>query len=234
MSESAKCGFKSVAHQLWPNLTHITTVAGGTFATYIPQIQHYLSENVHIGSPVYVSSECTFGVNKWPVSRVSAYSLLTSISFFEFIPLADADNAKPTTLLADEIKVGEVYEIVVTTSGGLYRYRKGDLIKVLEGDASEPPVIDVLDRKNIVLSIFSEKVTDYQLAATITATTGPDSPWNQWLVQGYMMTPNANTAPPENQLWVELSQSSNNDVDVRAILSDGAAYIDKKLAEMNL
>ena len=48
------------------------------------------------------------------------------------------------------------------------------------------------------------------------------------------MTPNANTAPPENQLWVELSQSSNNDVDVRAILSDGAAYIDKKLAEMNL
>ena len=179
MSESAKCGFKSVAHQLWPNLTHITTVAGGTFATYIPQIQHYLSENVHIGSPVYVSSECTFGVNKWSVSRVSAYSLLTSISFFEFIPLADADNAKPTTLLADEIKVGEVYEIVVTTSGGLYRYRNGDLIKVLEGDASEPPVIDVLDRKNIVLSIFSEKVTDYQLAATITATTGPDSPWNQ-------------------------------------------------------
>ena len=27
MSESAKCDFKSVAHQLWPNLTHITTVA---------------------------------------------------------------------------------------------------------------------------------------------------------------------------------------------------------------
>jgi auxin responsive GH3 family protein len=154
MSESAKCSFKSVAYQLWPNLTRITAVAGGSFAIYVPQIQHYLSDKIHIASPVYICSEGPFGVNKWPVSRVSAYSLLTSIVFFEFIPLADADNTQPSTLLADEIKVGEVYEIVVTTSGGLYCYRNGDLIKVLEeGDASEPPVIDVLGRKSLVLSI---------------------------------------------------------------------------------
>ena len=237
MPESTKCGFKSVAHQLWPNLTRVIAVAGGSFAAYIPQTQHYLSDNVHIGSPVYVSTECTFGVNKWLVSRVSAYSLLTSIVFFEFIPLADADNTQPTTLLADEIKVGEVYEIVITTSEGLYRYRNGDLIKVLEeGDGSEPPVIDVLGRKNAVLSIFGEKVTDYQLAAAITATTGPDGPWNQYFVQEYTMAANANSLPPVYQLWVELSpKAPTSDSDnIRAILSEGAVYIDKKLTEMNL
>ena len=237
MSESTKCGFNSVAQQLWPNLTHIITGAGGTFATYIPQIQHYLSDKTLIRSPAYASSEATLGINKWLVSHVSAYSLLTSNLFFEFIPLADADNTQPTTLLADEIKVGEVYEIVITTSDGLYRYRNGDLIKVLEeGDGSGPPVIDLLGRKNVVLSIFGEKLTDYQLAAAITTTTGPDGPWNQNLVriQGYMMTANANSVPPGFQLWIEPSQSCKSDVDFQAILSEGGTYIDKKLTEMNI
>ena len=237
MSQSTKCGFNSVAQQLWPNLTRITAAAGGTFAAYIPQIQHYLSDKTLIRSLAYASSEAMLGINKWLVSRVSAYSLLTSNLFFEFIPLADADNTQPTTLLADEIKVGEVYEIVITTSDGLYRYRIGDLIKVLEeGDGSEPPVIDVLGRKNVVLDIFGEKVTDYQLAAAITATTGPDGPWNQHLVriQGYTMTGNANSVPPGYRLWIELSQGSKSDVDFQAILSEGGTYIDKKLTEMNL
>ena len=238
LSESTKCDFKSVAHQLWPNLTRVFAVAGGSFATYIPQIQHYLSDKTLIRSPVYIGSEGTFGVNKWLVSHVSAYSLLTSILFVEFIPLADADSTQPTTLLADEIKVGEMYEIVITTSDGLYRYRNGDLIRVLEeGDGSEPPVIDVLGRKSLILSVFGEKVTDYQLAAAIMATTGPDGPWNQYLVQGYMMTANANSLPPVYQLWVELSpKAPTNDsgTNIQAILSEGAAYIDKKLTEMNV
>jgi hypothetical protein len=91
--------------------------------------------------------------------------------------------------------VGEVYyKIVITTSDGLYRYHNGDLIKVLEeGDASEPPVINVLGRKSLVLSIFGEKVTDYLLAEAITAATGPDGPWNQYFIQNYnMMAVNAN------------------------------------------
>ena len=87
--------------------------------------------------------------------------------------------------------MGEMYEIAVTTSGGLYRYCMGDIINVLEeGNKSEPPVIDVLGRKKFLLSIFGEKVTDYQLAAAITAATGPDGPWNQIFIQGYMMMAN--------------------------------------------
>ena len=187
LSDCSKCGFKSVAHQLWPNLTLIIAIAGGSFAAYIPQLQHYLSDKVHIGSPVYIGTEGAFGINKWLLSRVSAYSLLTSKVFFEFIPVADADKSQPATLLAEEIKVGELYEIVMTTSDGLYRYRIGDVIKVLEeGDASEPPVIDVVGRKNLMLNIFSEKVTDYQVALAVTAATGPGGPWNRYLIQSYI------------------------------------------------
>ena len=106
-----------------------------------------------------------------------------------------------------------------------------------EGDASEPPVIDVLGRKSIVLSIFGEKVTDYQLVSAITAATGPGGPWNQCFIQGYMMTASPNSIPPVYQLWIEFSpraQTSNSDVDIGAVLSEGTAYVDKKLTEMNV
>ena len=238
LSDCSKCGFKSVAHQLWPNLTLIIAIAGGSFAAYIPQLQHYLSDKVHIGSPVYIGTEGAFGINKWLLSRVSAYSLLTSKVFFEFIPVADADKSQPATLLAEEIKVGELYEIVITTSDGFYRYRNGDIIKVLEeGDASEPPVIDVVGRKHHQLNVFGEKVTDFQLASAITAATGPGGPWCRYFIQGYTMTADTKSAPPVYRLWIELSpntQATGSDINVQAILSEGAAYVDKKLAEMNI
>ena len=239
LSNSAKCDgnrFKSVAQQLWPNLSLISAIAGGSFATYVPKLRHYLGDKIHIGSHFYVATEGMLGVNKWPHSRVSAYSLLTSKVFFEFIPLADADSRQPTALLAEEIKIGEVYEIVVTTSGGLYRYRMGDLIKVLEeGSASEPPVIDVLGRKNLVLSICGEKVTEYQLTAAITAAIGSDGPWNQYLIQGYILTANTKSVPPTYQLWIELSPRENMSVrDMQTTIAEGAVYVDKILAEMNV
>ena len=238
LSDSARCGdFKSLASQLWPSLSSVAAIAGGPFATYIPQLQHYLGDKICIGSPGYGASEGMFGVNKWLHSRVSAYSLLTSQVFFEFIPLANADSNEPkTTLLAKEIKVGEMYEIIVTTPGGLYRYHMGDIIKVLEeGNESEPPVIDVLGRKKLVLSICGEKVTDYQLTAAITAATRPDGPWNQVFIQGYMMTADVKSVPPAYRLWVELSPSVHmSSRDIQATLAKGVMYVDEKVAEINI
>ena len=234
LSESKSCGgFKSVAHHLWPSLTVVIAIAGGSLATYIPQLQHYLGDKIRIGSPFYVSTEAMVGINKWVYSRVSAYSLLTNDVFFEFIPLADADSNDPKiTLLAEEIKMDEVYEIVVTTSRGLYRYRMGDLIKVLEeGTASQPPVIDVLGRKNLVCGVYGEKVTEYQLTAAITAVQGPEGPWNKCSIQDYLMTANIKSTPPTYQLWIELSPVVGSDI--RATLAEGGSFIDKKLAEMN-
>jgi len=58
--------------------------------------------------------------------------------FFEFIPEAESFKSKqdpsyqPATLLLDEVKAGENYEIVITNfhGGALMRYRVGDMIKI--------------------------------------------------------------------------------------------------------
>jgi hypothetical protein len=61
-----------------------------------------------------------------------------SLNFFEFIPEREwfkwqLDHSyQPKTVLLDEVKAGEVYEIVVTNFHGgiMTRYRPGDLIKI--------------------------------------------------------------------------------------------------------
>ena len=46
----------------------------------------------------------------------------------------------PDTLLMDEVEVGKRYEIVLTTTLGLYRYRLGDVIEIV-GFHERCPVI---------------------------------------------------------------------------------------------
>ena len=61
-----------------------------------------------------------------------------SLNFFEFIPEREwfkwqLDNSyQPKTVLLDEVKIGENYEIVITNfhGGTLVRYRIGDMIKI--------------------------------------------------------------------------------------------------------
>ena len=102
--------FQSIAHYLWPKLSLVMAIAGGSFATYIPQLQHYLGDEIRICSFFYVASEGLFGINKWPCSRVSAYSLQTNQTFFEFIPLVDSYSRNPQNiLLVDKIKACLLY-----------------------------------------------------------------------------------------------------------------------------
>jgi len=77
----------------------------------------------------------------------SVFCLVPRAMFFEFLPIVDGDASPPGpkaagapnasgealvggTLLASELTVGEDYELVVTTLGGLCRYRLGDVVRV--------------------------------------------------------------------------------------------------------
>jgi hypothetical protein len=53
---------------------------------------------------------------------------------YEFIPFYCVDNVNPTVLLLQDLEVGKRYEMVITTDGGLRRYRIGDVIEVTSID----------------------------------------------------------------------------------------------------
>jgi hypothetical protein len=85
---------------------------------------------------VYGSTEAGIvGVQAWDFGTMSFYP---SLDFFEFIPEPEylkwqSDNSyNPKTVLLDEVKAGEKYELVITNfhGGPLIRYRTGDILKI--------------------------------------------------------------------------------------------------------
>lgn len=53
--------------------------------------------------------------------ELATYVVLPQVGYFEFIPLeATKANKKPLGL--HEVKVGEEYEIVITSPAGIYKY----------------------------------------------------------------------------------------------------------------
>ena len=75
--------------------------------------------------------------------------------FFEFIPVEQATSHSPDTILLDEIECGVPYYILLTTQGGLLRYKIGDQVEFIE---KEPPLMRVLGRAEDQIDLASEKM----------------------------------------------------------------------------
>ena len=85
---------------------------------------------------VYSSTEGGFiATQTWDSD---AMTFIPTLNFFEFIPEEEHFKCKldpsyqPKTLLLDEVKAGENYEVVITNfyGGALVRYRIGDMVKI--------------------------------------------------------------------------------------------------------
>lgn len=75
--------------------------------------------------------------------------------FYEFVPVAHMHEDQPQTYLLQQLTVGERYEIIITTDGGLRRYRIGDVIEVTSLD---PVRVRVAGRTKSFLNMFGEEL----------------------------------------------------------------------------
>lgn len=81
-------------------------------------------------------------------ARLSVYS-----HFFEFI-----DCGSGQIYLAHQLRQGGLYEVVVTTSGGLYRYRMRDVVRVVAAGPGRVPAIRFAGRNDRTSDLFGEKL----------------------------------------------------------------------------
>ncbi|GKX67349.1 GH3 auxin-responsive promoter family protein [Inconstantimicrobium mannanitabidum] len=165
LEEEFKKGFKGISSRIWPNLLYIATVAGANFSIYDDKVNYY-TDSLPIYSPAYAATEAMIGIN--PDAYKIKYVIIPNTVFYEFIPISEGGTGK-NTLLIDELKVGEKYEIVVTNYAGLYRYKIGDVIKVV-GFYNNCPEIEFLYRKNQVLNMAAEKTNEEHLTSAIRST----------------------------------------------------------------
>lgn len=61
------------------------------------------------------------GVNLWPQEPNRRYLLSPRSMFCEFLPESSLEEETPHTLLMEEVKEGQSYELVITNASGLFR-----------------------------------------------------------------------------------------------------------------
>ena len=159
-------GFEGICRRIWPKLIYIASVTGANFSIYDDMVNYYTG-SIPIYSPAYASTEAMIGINPY-ISKIR-YVIIPDTAFYEFIPVKESNKENPKTYCIDELKVGEKYEIVITSYAGFYRYRLGDVVKVVDY-YNNSPEIEFLYRKNQALNMVSEKTTEEHLRASLSET----------------------------------------------------------------
>ena len=129
--------------ELFPNAQYIYGIMTGSMEPYLKKLRHYAG-HLPLMSADYGSSEGWVGANVNPMlpPEMATFVVLPNIGYFEFIPLKEnsqdqeqegdggaivAKENKPVGLT--EVKVGEVYEIIVTNvAGNSFQFMKLDAI----------------------------------------------------------------------------------------------------------
>ncbi|XP_028770428.1 jasmonoyl--L-amino acid synthetase JAR6-like [Neltuma alba] len=148
--------------ELFPNAKYVYGIMTGSMEPYLKKLRHYAGK-LPLVTADYGSSEGWIAANVNPKipPESATYAVLPQIGYFEFVPLTQMD----TTVGLTEVKVGEEYEIVITNPAGLYRYRLGDVVKVM-GFHNSTPELKFVRRSSLLLTINIDKNTekDLQLA----------------------------------------------------------------------
>ncbi|MBA0798967.1 hypothetical protein Gohar_009512, partial [Gossypium harknessii] len=129
-AECSKGSWKGIITRLWPETKYIDVIVTGTMSQYIPALDYY-SNALPLVCTMYASSECYFGINLNPLCNPSevSYTLIPNMAYFEFLPVTRKNEltgsiSEPTALndkekqqLVDlvDVKLGQDYELVVTT-----------------------------------------------------------------------------------------------------------------------
>ncbi|XP_019456862.1 PREDICTED: jasmonic acid-amido synthetase JAR1-like isoform X1 [Lupinus angustifolius] len=157
--------------ELFPNAKYVYGIMTGAMEPYLKKLRHYAGELPLVTSD-YGSSEGWIGTNVSPKvpPELATYTVLPQIGYFEFIPLTKNNFicVDPKPLGLTEVKVGEEYEIVMTTPAGLYRYRLGDVVKVT-GFHNSTPKLKFVRRSGLLLTVNIDKNTENDLQLAVEA-----------------------------------------------------------------
>jgi len=134
-------------HLIWPELRTISCWTDGHAATCIPQL-HSLFPEVTLQAKGLLATE---GFVTIPHGELRPLAIRSHV--FEF--LDDNDKAHAPW----QIQEGEQYSVVMTTGGGLYRYRLGDRIQV-DGFFDEVPCLSFLGKEDQVSDFYGEKLNE--------------------------------------------------------------------------
>jgi hypothetical protein len=188
---------------IWPDMGAMLTVTGGAFRFYVDQLRPFLGD-LRLFSPAYIASEGVFGFGFAP--DLPQYLLLPTLAYIEFLPMDVVDDSDARPIPAWRAKVGECYEVVVTTWGGLVRYRMHDIVRVVD-IYNETPVIEFIERRGQIVDIAGEKTAEHHVVDAIDRACHE---WDEPLVD-YVLGPDTAQSPASYMLAIEEWHTDSDD-----------------------
>lgn len=140
--------------EVWPNL-EVFLHGAVSFTPYRELFQKLIPDSRMSYLEIYNASEGFFGLQD-DLSLTGQMLLMLDYGiFYEFVPLEEAHDPFPKALTLDQVEVGKNYALVISTNGGLWRYRIGDTIRFT---SLHPFRIQISGRTRHYINAFGEEV----------------------------------------------------------------------------
>ena len=204
---------------IWPNL-EVFFHGGVSFTPYNEQYQKIIDLPNMRYWETYNASEGFFGIQYAPDSK-DMLLLLDNEVFYEFIPAEEWNNANPKTVTLHEVELGKQYAVVITTSGGLWRYKIGDTI---EFTSLTPHLFRITGRTKQFMNAFGEElIVDNADKALLMACEATNSSVLEYTAAPIYFSDHAGGA---HEWIIEFEQHPDN-------IELFAAHLDKSLKSLN-
>jgi hypothetical protein len=136
---------------------------GGSVGMFLPRLPE-LYGDVAIRDHGLSASEGRMTI---PLANNTSAGLLDFYHhYFEFIPVEEYSTRSPNVLEAHELEDGRDYNILLTTSGGLYRYDIHDVVRCV-GFRGEAPMLEFLNKGKNFSNLTGEKLSEYQVVRAV-------------------------------------------------------------------
>ncbi len=143
---------KKTIKEVWPNL-ELYINGGVSFVPYREQFEKIIGGGVNY-LEIYNASEGFFAGQQKPDDNGMLLFTEHGI-FYEFMPVEEYGKPSPQTIGLNDVETDKNYALVISTTGGLWRYLIGDTIKFTSID---PYKIKVSGRLKHYMNAFGEEV----------------------------------------------------------------------------
>lgn len=142
---------------VWPDLKIISCWTDGISEPWLSELARCFPGATVLGKGL----TATEGIVSFPFGDSGLQPCAVRSHFFEFI---DIETGK--IHCAWELKEGREYSVVLTTGGGLYRYRLHDVVRI-SGYYHRTPCIKFIARDNLVSDLVGEKLNSWHVEESI-------------------------------------------------------------------
>ena len=143
---------KKTIKEVWPNL-ELYINGGVSFVPYKEQFDKIIGEKINY-LEIYNASEGFIAGQQSPGD--DGLLLFTGHGiFYEFMPVEEYGKENPVTIGLKNVVIGNNYALVISTTGGLWRYLIGDTVQFTSID---PYKIKVTGRLKHYMNAFGEEV----------------------------------------------------------------------------